>query len=149
MSGIKLSNFGLLSNFRVGVLVGLQGEEEVVPRLPLDLDIWTLRSINNTNTWTSVWANTLSKFVAVTSGGTQRVMISEDGIDWTLSTAFTGLQLSSVCWSPELGKYVAVASGGSGVIVIQYLGTILLNPFNVSYITITFIQIHFSHLDTS
>ena len=59
-----------------------------------------------------IWSPELSLFVAVASGGTNRVMTSPDGITWTSRTSTSAC--FSVCWSPELSIFVA--SGTSGTI---------------------------------
>jgi hypothetical protein len=69
---------------------------------------WTARNVPQSY-WRSVcWSPDLGLFVAVASGGTNRVMTSPDGINWTPRTVEAS-NWTSVCWSPELGLFVAVA----------------------------------------
>ena len=47
---------------------------------------WTLRNTPNNN-WTSVcWSSKLNLFVAVANSGSNRVMISSNGINWSTNT---------------------------------------------------------------
>jgi hypothetical protein len=43
-----------------------------------------------------------------------RVMISVDGISWTIRHSAADLQWSGICWALELSQLVAVAKNGSG-----------------------------------
>jgi len=74
---------------------------------------WTARAAP-ANEWVSVcWSPELGIFVAVAYFGTNRVMTSPDGINWTARSAATASTWYSVCWSPELRLFVAVAEGGT------------------------------------
>jgi hypothetical protein len=80
----------------------------------LAVSTWTGRTAPEANSWNSVcWSPQLRIFVAVASSGTNgRIMISPNGINWTL-ILFTQANLwKSVCWSSELRMFVAVANGG-------------------------------------
>jgi hypothetical protein len=68
------------------------------------------------NSWNSVcWSEDLGMFVAVASTGTNRIMASSDGINWSLRTATVPVSRSwnSVTWSPELGIFVAVGGNAA------------------------------------
>ena len=71
---------------------------------------------SNTNNWLSVcWSPELKLFCAVAYNGTNRVMVSNNGINW--SNATSGVIANpwiSVCWSPELKLFCAVANNNSG-----------------------------------
>ncbi len=68
---------------------------------------WATSTSAEANSWTSVtYGNGL--FVAVASSGTHQVMISKDGINWTLQTAVNG-SWNSVTYGD--GKFVAIAAG--------------------------------------
>ena len=73
---------------------------------------WTSRTSSNTDyEWQSVcWSAELSIFVAV--GYNDKVMTSNDGINWTTITTNTNASWTSVCWSAELGIFVAVSHEG-------------------------------------
>jgi hypothetical protein len=74
---------------------------------------WTGRTAPEDNNWASVcWSPQLRLFVAVASNGTNRVMISPNGITWTLILFTEANSWKSVCWSSELRMFVAVADGG-------------------------------------
>jgi hypothetical protein len=82
---------------------------------------WTQRTFVNQNTQTlrSVcWSPQLKLFVAVggAGGGNDRIVISPDGINWTLS-ALTYLPMRSVCWSAETGLFVAVGLNGTNGVI--------------------------------
>jgi len=67
------------------------------------------------NSWYDVcWSPELGLFVAVAYDGSNRIMTSYDGFNWTSRTSpneYTAWV--SVCWSPELGLFVAVAEAGT------------------------------------
>lgn len=75
---------------------------------------WTSRTSVGNSTWKSVvYGN--GKFVAVGStGGTQCVMTSPDGVTWTLQTAISG-SWSSVTFGNN--TFVAVAYGGTNQVM--------------------------------
>ena len=86
----------------------------------LAVSSWTKStSSNETNNWRGVcWSPELRLFVAVASGGTNRVMTSPNGINWTARTPENDdNNWISVCWSPELRIFVAVASGGTNLVM--------------------------------
>jgi ASC-1-like (ASCH) protein len=86
------------------------------------VQIWRSRTPETTvgtSDWISVcWSPELGIFVAVAYFGTNRVMTSPDGINWTARTAATASTWYSVCWSPELRLFVAVAEGGTSTRVM-------------------------------
>jgi hypothetical protein len=59
------------------------------------------------------WSAALGIFVAVADAGTNRVMTSPDGANWTARTAASALPWQAVAWSPALGLFAAVAGGFS------------------------------------
>lgn len=62
------------------------------------------------------WSPELGIFCAVaydSSGGSHRVMTSEDGFTWTARTAAEANEWASVCWSPSLQLFAAVALTGT------------------------------------
>jgi hypothetical protein len=62
-------------------------------------------------TWRSIcWSSKLQLFVAV---GSSSLIISQDGINWSIQTVPAN-DWYSVCWSPELSIFVAVSSTGTG-----------------------------------
>ena len=63
------------------------------------------------NGWRTVcWGKEANIFVAVGNNGTNRVMTSPNGINWTIrSVPDTTNQWFDVCWSPQLTRFVAVA----------------------------------------
>ena len=64
--------------------------------------------------WEDVtWCKELNLFCAVASEGSNGVMTSPDGINWTARVVSTSSSWRSVTWSPELGLFCAVATGGS------------------------------------
>jgi hypothetical protein len=74
---------------------------------------WTPRTAPEGG-WISVcWSPELGLFVAVAFDGSDRVMTSPDGINWTPRIVPNDNIWYSICWSPELGIFVAVAYGGS------------------------------------
>lgn len=76
---------------------------------------WTPRISPADNTWTSVcWSSERRMFVAVSSSGSVgigRVMVSYDGIDWSIpSTVPTTGGFSSVLWNSDRGEFIAGTS---------------------------------------
>jgi hypothetical protein len=86
-----------------------------VPRYSSDGINWSSSpSMPESVNWTSLaWSPQLGMIVAVASSGTQRVMYSYNGIDWsnTSVSGAGGYAWNSVCWAPELGIFVAVGDG--------------------------------------
>lgn len=75
---------------------------------------WTGRTPPQANSWLSVaWSPSLPLFVAVSSGGVNRVMTSADGITWSTASAAEANSWSDVAWSPDLGLFAAVSSTGA------------------------------------
>ena len=91
---------------------------------------WTGRT-SPKNQWTSVcWSPELSLFVAVAfdnfegvSTGTDQIMYSSNGINWTSIDAPIANSWVSVCWSPELSLFVAVSTDGSNRAMTSPNGT--------------------------
>ncbi|NDD52721.1 hypothetical protein EBZ39_02375, partial [bacterium] len=76
---------------------------------------WTTRASAASNTWSGVvWSPELGLFVAVSSSGTSDgVMTSPDGINWTTRATATN-PWNAIAWSSELSLFVAVADQGTG-----------------------------------
>lgn len=76
---------------------------------------WTSRVSAADSQWDSVcWADSIGLFIAVSAGseGAGMVMVSADGINWSLSDDGVPTQpWDSVCFSPSLGLACAIASG--------------------------------------
>jgi hypothetical protein len=105
---------------------------------------WTPSSaVNNYTCWESVcWSPELRLFVAVAgfssgntnfnpgTGGTNKVMISSNGTNWTsIPAPNNNTNFKGVCWSPELGIFVAIAISGAGPYVMTSSnGTTWTNP---------------------
>ncbi len=66
--------------------------------------------------WFSVcWSRERSTFVAVARTGTNRVMISRDGINWVAKAASDPLSAwNCVIWAKEIGLFIAVAVSTTG-----------------------------------
>jgi hypothetical protein len=71
---------------------------------------WTARSAAEQNFWSSVTYGN-GTFVAVSEGGTNRVMTSPDGITWTARSAAEQNTWQSITYGDNL--FVAVSSGGT------------------------------------
>ena len=100
----------------------LTAQKNIVGREVIDLNdrdvvkivsSWTSRTASEASSWRSVtWSPELGIFVAVANAGTNQVMTSPDGINWTGRTAEAS-DWNSITWSPELGIFVAVAFNGT------------------------------------
>jgi len=72
---------------------------------------WTNRSVPS-GTWNSVeWSDALCMFVSVSSTGTDRVLVSADGIDWTVMSAAEANQWRAVCAVDN--TIIALSSSGT------------------------------------
>jgi len=72
---------------------------------------WELQTNVPSGIWWNVcWSPQLLRFVAVGTGGTNNVMYSSDGKNWTPASGPVGC--NDVCWSPEAGAFVALAFNG-------------------------------------
>jgi len=77
---------------------------------------WTTDGVNlpeNSTFRSVVWASHLGLFVAVASGGTNRVATSPDGYNWTMRDAAEANSWASVAYSPDLGILVAISRDGT------------------------------------
>jgi hypothetical protein len=84
---------------------------------------WTARAVPEANSWSSVcWSPQLRLFVTVSIDGTNRVMISFNGINWIARPAAQANQWRSVCWSPELKRFVAVSIDGNNRVMYSSNG---------------------------
>ena len=74
--------------------------------------------------WFSVcWSPQLTRFVAVASSGTNKVMYSSNGINWTSVLLSNSVSWADVCWSPQLGLFVAVGTTTTNRVMYSYDGS--------------------------
>ena len=79
--------------------------------------------------WSCIcWSAELRLFVALAYSGTNRLMVSSNGVTWSLpnqnvvNQSILTNKWTSVCWSKELGLFVAVASEGTYKVITSYDG---------------------------
>lgn len=71
---------------------------------------WSSTATPETGAWIDVvWANSIGKFLAVNSGGTNRTAWSTDGVNWNLVSALQS-SWSSAAWSQTLSMFVIVGN---------------------------------------
>jgi hypothetical protein len=89
------------------------GTNQAVPTLTTDFSFAT-SGIENNNWEAITYGN--GYFVAVASSGTNRVMISLNGVIWISinSSIFNNVSWDSIAYSPELRRFVIVSNDGSG-----------------------------------
>jgi hypothetical protein len=81
--------------------------------------IWnaiTMPTGSESNAWKSVcWSKELNKLVAVAYSGTgsSRVIVSNDGVNWFLSTSTSYVNFTSIVWAKEINLFVGVGSTGA------------------------------------
>ena len=88
--------------------------------------IWTNTNLPFAGNWNTVcWSRELKLFAAVAFTGANRIMISNNGITWSVIPVDSTLlnQWMSVCWSKELGLFVAIAESGTNRIMTSNNGT--------------------------
>ena len=85
------------------------------------------------NNWESI-AYGNSYFVAVASSGTNRVMVSKDGINWSsvVSSIFSGVSWDFISYSQELRRFVIVSNDGSGKIAYSNSNPSFSTSWNLS-----------------
>ena len=84
---------------------------------------WISRTASAANAWRGVcWSSGLGLFCAVANSGTDRVMVSPDGIVWTAKTPEADAW-TSVCWSPENGRFCAVGTTAGKNVMTSVDGT--------------------------
>ncbi|MFA7279106.1 MAG: hypothetical protein WC100_03330 [Sterolibacterium sp.] len=82
---------------------------------------WAFGNGSENANWNDVaYSPTLGLFVAVASSGTNRVMTSVDGINWT-GVSVPSESWNGICWGS--GVFVAVASSGSSRMMFSTNGT--------------------------
>lgn len=122
---------GILGGKDILVAVSSSGLNERVMIAEDSLYNWRCIETPEDNYWTSItWSPELELFVAVASSGTNRVMTSPDGINWTLQSASVNNEWRSITWGGSSGNkmFVAVASSGSG-------NRIMTSPDGVNWTT--------------
>ncbi len=124
LGGMKIKGDSNVSVLNLGAVAsgGSGAKYSIGPLANKAANSWSLVSQSQGN-WRSVcWSPELSLFVAVgvsTTGATNSVMTSPNGVSWTLrstppatfSTTSDGQQWASVCWASSISKFVAVANG--------------------------------------
>jgi hypothetical protein len=72
---------------------------------------WTMQTNSLFNyEWRSLcWSPQLGIFVAL---GQQKILISNNGINWNFYSSTTTIGENSICWSPELGLFFSTGGGG-------------------------------------
>jgi hypothetical protein len=104
--------------------------------------IWSNTNLPFTGTWHTVcWSPELKLFVAVAVNGTNRIMISNNGITWSVITVNSTLHSgwTSICWSKELGLFVVVAESGTNRIMTSNNGTTwsaVFIPYDQNWISV-------------
>lgn len=77
---------------------------------------WTSRT-TNTNQWFGMcWSPQLGIFAStsITSAGTNKIMTSPDGVNWTLRTTPANTHIyRNIAWSPQLNLFVAVGASST------------------------------------
>lgn len=93
-----------LSKLRAHILLNSGGTQA---------DLWTQRTPAESNVYQSITVNSVGLYVAVSSTGTNRVMVSNDGITWIARSAASASTWISVCWASSLALFCATAVDGS------------------------------------
>ena len=72
-------------------------------------------TIYNGSKWNSIcWSQELNIFVAVSgSGDGNRIMYSNNGINWKFSKSVKAYVWSDICWSSDLNLFVAISNSGT------------------------------------
>ena len=82
------------------------------------------RVVGGNSTWEGIcWSAEQNKFVAIASGGTNRVMTSPNGITWTEVSGAPANGWRCVIWSKEAALFVAVANSGTNRVMTSPNGT--------------------------
>lgn len=109
--------YGVVGSNDVLIAVSSSGTGDRIMRSENSIYNWTTISSPADYKWKSVtWSSDLSLFCAVaSSGNSDRVMTSPDGITWTLRTSASSNDWQSVIWGGAIGqkKFVAVSSSGT------------------------------------
>ena len=86
---------------------------------------WTGRSVEGVNYWRGVcWSPELRLFVAVANGDNNRVMTSNNGINWSVIVRIEDNAWFGVCWSPQLRLFVAIAYSGTNRVMTSPNGIV-------------------------
>lgn len=123
LGGTKIKGDSNVSVLNLGTLAkGSAAKYSIGPLANKAATSWSLVSQSPGNWVSACWSPDLSLFVAVgvsTTGATNSVMTSPNGMTWTLrSTPVStfgntsgGQQWVSVCWASFISKFVAVSNG--------------------------------------
>ena len=97
-------------NINLFVAVSTSGSNNRIVTSP-DSITWTTRLNPVNNDWLSVtYSKELQLLVAVASSGTNRIMFSENGTEWYLSSYTSSLNLDSIVWAPSIQKFIITSS---------------------------------------
>jgi alpha-tubulin suppressor-like RCC1 family protein len=86
------------------------------------------------NNWSSIiWANEPKIFIAIAKSGTNRLLLSNDGINWYNKPLNIQNNWNSICWADLLGKFIIVSSDSSNNILLSNVITMsLLSTLNAN-----------------
>jgi hypothetical protein len=77
------------------------------------LQNFNIRYSAGNSRWAKIcWSAEQNKFVAISTHGTNRALISSNGINWTEVSGVPVAGWHSICWSKEVALFVAVANSG-------------------------------------
>ncbi len=97
-------------NINLFVAVATSGTGNRIVTSP-DSITWTTRLSPVNNNWLSVtYSKELQLLVAVASSGTNRIMFSENGTEWYISSYTSSLNLDSIVWAPSIQKFIISSS---------------------------------------
>jgi alpha-tubulin suppressor-like RCC1 family protein len=72
------------------------------------------------NNWNNIiWIPDTKVFVAISSSGTNRIIISNDGINWYNKPFTINNNWTSICWANLLGKIVGVSTNSTNNIILS------------------------------
>jgi alpha-tubulin suppressor-like RCC1 family protein len=97
-------------NINLFIAVSTSGTDNRIVTSPDSIN-WTTRFSPVNNNWLSItYSKELNLLVAVASSGTNRIMFSENGIEWYISSYISSLNLDSIVWAPGLQKFIISSS---------------------------------------
>ncbi len=97
-------------NLNLFVAVATSGTDNRIITSP-DSITWTTRLSPVNNNWSSItYSKELQLLVAVASSGTNRIMFSENGTEWYISSYTSSLNLDSIVWASSIQKFIISSS---------------------------------------
>ena len=90
-----------------------------------DVKINTINDVSYiNNNWSSIiYSDDSKSFVGISSSGTNRIIMSNDGINWFSKPLQIANNWTCICWHNLLGRFIGLSSNGNNNVIISNIIT--------------------------